>query len=417
MNMSIYVSESLNKQLINTVQDAVRNAVTMCASHYKFDAEEAVRLLNLIEMKVQRTKKAEKKAPKEEKEKALKPAFPLPFNGEFNNEYCYGLRQNNGLYTQCQTTRKGEKSFCKSCQKQADKNENGKPDYGTIQDRLACGIMEYKDPSGRSPTAYVKVMKKYKITQERAQEEAGKFNMTINELHFASTEAKKGRPKTEKKPKEVKEGKKGRPKKSKKVIEVEGESEDLFASLIANAADESQDAEEEEIVLKPKKADEEAKAAKKKADEEAKAAKKKADEEAKLAKKQAEEEAKAAKKKAEEEAKAAKKKAEEEAKAAKKKADEEAKAAKKKADEELKALKESKKKSSSEEKKASKKEEEEKPDVVKRIEYEGKKYLKSKNTGVIYNMDQDVVGKWNEATNKIDFDEPESEEDEDEYDE
>ena len=419
MNMRVYISESLNKQLINTVQDAVRNAVTMCASHYKFDAEEAVRLLNLIEMKVERTKKAEKKAPKEEKEKVLKPAFPLPFNGEFNNEYCYGLRQNNGLYTQCQTTRKGEKSFCKSCQKQADKNENGKPDYGTIQDRLACGIMEYKDPSGRSPTAYVKVMKKYKITQERAQEEAGKFNMTINELHFASTEAKKGRPKTEKKPKEVKEGKKGRPKKSKKVIEVEGESEDLFASLIANAADESQDAEEEEIVLKPKKSDEE-KAAKKKAEEEAKAAKKKAEEEAKIAKKQAEEEAKAIKKKAEEELKAlkeSKKKAEEEAKAAKKKADEEAKAAKKKADEELKALKESKKKSSSEEKKASKKEEEEKPDVVKRIEYEGKKYLKSKNTGVIYNMDQDVVGKWNEATNKIDFDEPESEEDEDEYDE
>jgi len=417
MNMSVYISESLNKQLITTVQDAVRNAVTMCAAHYKFDAEEAVRLLNLIEMKVQRTKKAEKKTPKEEKEKVLKPAFPLPFNGEFNNEYCYGLRQNNGLYTQCQTTRKGEKSFCKSCQKQADKNENGKPDYGTIQDRLACGIMEYKDPSGRSPTAYVKVMKKYKITQERAQEEAGKFNMTINELHFASTEAKKGRPKAEKKPKEVKEGKKGRPKKSKKVIEVEGESEDLFASLIANAADESQDAEEEEIVLKPKKSDEEAKAIKKKAEEEAKAAKKKAEEEAKIAKKQAEEEAKAIKKKAEEEAKAAKKKAEEEAKAAKKKADEEAKAAKKKADEELKALKESKKKSSSEEKKASKKEEEEKPDVVKRIEYEGKKYLKSKNTGVIYNMDQDVVGKWNEATNKIDFDEPESEEDEDEYDE
>ena len=58
-------------------------------------------------------------------------------------------------------------------------------------------------------------------------------------------------------------------------------------------------------------------------------------------------------------------------------------------------------------------EEEEEADVVKRFEFEGKKYLKSKKTGVIYNMDQDVVGKWNESTQKIDF--VEQEESEDEY--
>ena len=39
--------------------------------------------------------------------------------------------------------------------------------------------------------------------------------------------------------------------------------------------------------------------------------------------------------------------------------------------------------------------------------------MKSKKTGVIYNMDQDVVGKWNESTQKIDF--VEQEESEDEY--
>jgi hypothetical protein len=43
-------------------------------------------------------------------------------------------------------------------------------------------------------------------------------------------------------------------------------------------------------------------------------------------------------------------------------------------------------------------------DVVKRITYEEKPYLRSKKSGTIYNMEQDVVGKWNEETNKIDFD-------------
>ena len=58
----------------------------------------------------------------------------------------------------------------------------------------------------------------------------------------------------------------------------------------------------------------------------------------------------------------------------------------------------------------------EEADVVKKIMFEGKKYLKSKNTGIIYNMEQDVIGKWNEEKNRIDFNVAD-EESEDEYDE
>ena len=61
-------------------------------------------------------------------------------------------------------------------------------------------------------------------------------------------------------------------------------------------------------------------------------------------------------------------------------------------------------------------EEDEEVDDVVRIEYKGVKYLKSENTGVIYNMDEDVVGKWNDKTKSIDFEEQEEEEEE-EYDE
>ena len=59
-------------------------------------------------------------------------------------------------------------------------------------------------------------------------------------------------------------------------------------------------------------------------------------------------------------------------------------------------------------------EKEEEADVVKKFEFEGAKYLKSKKTGIIYNMDQEVVGKWNEKTQKIDFEEHEDSSDDEE---
>ena len=66
--------------------------------------------------------------------------------------------------------------------------------------------------------------------------------------------------------------------------------------------------------------------------------------------------------------------------------------------------------------------EEEEPDVVKKIEFEGKKYLKSKKTGVVYdyteyvkNGEQVVIGKWNDNSNKIDFNKTSDEEEEEEY--
>ena len=58
---------------------------------------------------------------------------------------------------------------------------------------------------------------------------------------------------------------------------------------------------------------------------------------------------------------------------------------------------------------------EEETDVVNKFEFQGKSYYKSKSTGVIYNMEQEVVGKWNPEKNDIDFED--DEEEEEEYDE
>jgi len=430
-NAAIYVSEQSKRELINMSQDLAHRCVAVCAERYNFDAEEAYRYLNLSMIKVERKGKKSDVS----KTVAPKPEFPLPYSGEFNDSYCYALRKNEGLYTQCTSVRRNaDAKFCKGCATTMQKTGTEVPEYGTIQQRMAVDIFEYVDPKGRKPVGYTKIIRKYKINNEAVLEEAARFNITVDPRHFENKYAeriiKRGRPMKEKEPKT--KGAKGRPKKEKKVLMIDGDDDDLFATLVADAnreeeieSDESDD-KIEEITCKKK----EEKAKEREAEKEAKriaAEQAKAEKEAKLAAEKAEKEAKLAAEKAEKEqkktaerlAREAKKAEEEAAKEAKRAA---AELAKKEKEEKLaaeKAAKESKKPS----KKAADAEEEEQPDVVKKIEFEGKKYLKSKNTGVVYdyneyvkNGDQVVVGKWNDATNKIDFSiDYEEEEEEDEY--
>jgi hypothetical protein len=464
-NASVIISEQLNRLMVNAAQELAQRAVSACAEHYKFDAEEAIGLLGLNNVKLER-KSAVKDEEVKEKVVIPKPKFPLPYNGELNDTYCYALRQNNGLYTQCLGVRKGEAKFCKSCAAQMLKRGEDVPEYGTIQQRQAVGLLEYVDPKGRKPIAYTKLMKKYKISQQDVVEEAGKLNITINEIHFTATEEenKRGRrPKNQDKEEKVK-GVKGRPKKEKSVIQIEGDDDDdLFAALVeeANAEEhtkrkevvvskkESTDdsdsdpegpinempmllaqtlntyskdekkedlSEEEQLVNEFEKIELEAqKAAKREQERLERETKKKAEEAEKAekaAKKEQERIEREAKKKAEEAEKAekaAKKEQERVEREAKKKAEEAEKAAKKEQE------KEAKKKKPSEDKKE---EEEAETDVVKKVVYDGKKYLQSKKTGIIYDYnkyvndgDQVKVGMWNATTEKIDYyDDEESEE-------
>jgi hypothetical protein len=314
--------------------------------------------------------------------------------------------------------------FCKQCQINADKN-GGVPEYGTIAMRQAVGFYDYVDPKGRKPVSFTKIMKKYKIDQAGAIEEAAKFGIVIADEHFVVPEddKKKGRPKAEKAPKE--KGAKGRPKKAKKMLQIEGDDDDLFASLVAdaNANTESTAAPKKRGKSDEEKAAEEAKKKAEKEEKEAKRLAEKAEKEAKLAAEKAAKELKAAEEKA---AREFKKQKEEQEKAEKKAA---AELAKKEKEEKLaaeKAAKEAEKANKS--KKPAEKpvekpaEPEEEPDVVKKIEFEGKKYLKSKKTGIVYdyneyvkNGEQVIVGKWNDDKNKIDFNKASDEESEEEY--
>jgi chemotaxis protein histidine kinase CheA len=452
--MSIYISEELNRQMVNAAKDLAQRAVLKCGEHYNFDGSEAIRLLGLSNVKVERQKPVTEKKVKEVVSKA---AFPLPYNGELNEAYCFALRQNNGLYTQCQTARKEGKEFCKGCQVLAEKN-GGIPEYGTIQQRNAVGVFEYTDPKGRKPVSYTKVMKKYKVSEEQVQAEAGKLGMKINEGHFVVPEAdsKRGRPKVVVEKVAEPKGPKGRPKKTKKVLEIAGdEHEDLFAAMVANAQEEvadeesekeAQQAKEKEELVK-EKAEKEAQRLKEKEELAKQKAAEKAEKEAKLVAEKAE---KAAKLAAEKEEKESKKKAAEEEKALKKAAFDEAKALKKAALEEKKSKKEGPKESKKkavkpkEEAKQEPKQEEPKQDEAKQEEpkqeepkqeeedtisgkekmVDGKMYIISK-ARLVYdhhewtvNGETVVIGKWNKDEKKIEFTpESDGEESEEEYDE
>jgi hypothetical protein len=325
---------------------------------------------------------------------------------------------------------------------------------------------EFVDPSGKKPVAYTKVMKKLKLSEEQVREEAGKHNMTLDPRHFVEVLSnaikKSGRP-ASKEPKEPKELKaKGRPKKSKRVLELAGEEEDLFASLVMSSlvpsaenkavtsevlsvaeseseGDDNSSLGDVDVVVEAKpKASPEEKETLANLKKEALAFKKAEEKLAALAEQKqkklelAEQKKLLAKQEAEQKklALAEQKKAEAEQKKLEKLALAEQKKLEKQALAEQKKLEKpaTEKKVLAKQKKT-KVDDDDRPspafidppaaeeaDVVKKIMFEGKKYLKSKNTGIIYNMEQDVIGKWNEEKNRIDFN-VEGEESEDEYDE
>ena len=427
------------------IEKMMKNAIVALASKYNFDADEGMRMIweseGLISSSRSRNKKVSNK---KEKREVVKSAFPLPYNGELNGECCFGIRQNSGLYTQCPSIRPEGGAYCGACNKQATKNEHGLPDYGSIQTRSSKYFKdeEFVDPSGKKPVAYTKVMKKLKLTEEQVREEAAKHNITLDPRHFVEVEKKSGRPAKE--PKEPKEQKaKGRPKKSKKVLELAGEEEDLFASLVMAANTKTvediiaEGTNEEETVTSESEADlnevinsslgdvdvvVDAKPSKTKTEKKPKVS---PEEKAALAeqKKQALAEQKKQEAEQKKQALAEQKKLEAEQKKLALEKEKEAKKflkelekQEKQAIAEIKKENKEKKETKKETKKESKVEAEEEADVVKKIDFEGKKYLKSKKTGIIYNMDQDVIGKWNESKQRIDFNET-GEESEEDYDE
>ena len=416
-NASIAVTELLMKTLENCAKDLASRCISEAASRHGFDASEEIRVLgleNLSLIRKQMAKKSVSKGEKKEKKpkKEKKSVFPMPFVAELTDiAGCQGLAYNRGLFTQCTKKRMENGNYCKGCQTEADKNASGCPDCGTVESRLATGLYEFKDPKGRSPISYVKVLEKLKLSVLTAEEESGKLNIDIPEEHFVVVEKSSSKQKKE-------SVARGRPKKTG-AVEADNVT-DLFAKLSAEGEGEDEvieDGEDKPVKASSKqtkaKLSDEEKAAKKAALEEERAIKK-AEREAKLALEKAEREekrkAEAELKKAEREAKLAAEKAEREAKRLAEKAERDSKKAAEKAEKEANKGSKGKKSAAKEETKAAP-EPVVKPAAapapapakvsVSRIQIAGKAYLKS-STNILYDPNtKEEVGLWDPESKTI----------------
>jgi flagellar biosynthesis GTPase FlhF len=223
-NASITVTELLTKTLENAAKELAVRCIRECATKYGFVAEEAIRALGLENLNLIKKKMTKKSGSKSSSSKPIaakkekKSVFPMPFEASIVVETnCQGLSFNRGLFTQCSKEKMENSSFCKGCQTEADKNSSGCPDCGTVACRLATDLYSFKDPKGRSPVSYVKLLEKLKLSVEDALTEAGNKNIELSNDHFTVVE----------------KSSKGRPKKSAKPVESSDNAGDLFAKLTA----------------------------------------------------------------------------------------------------------------------------------------------------------------------------------------
>ena len=440
-NASMEVTELLMKTLENAAKKLAVRCISEIANRHGFDAETEIQALGLENLSVIRKQMAKKSATKEKKPREPKKSvFPMPFFAEnVNADGCQGLAYNRGLFTQCPKNRLETGDYCKGCQTEADKNSSGCPDCGNVSSRLATGLYEFKDPKGRSPISYVKLLTKLNITLEQVSEETGKQGKTIPQEHLVVAEKK------------TSAGNRGRP---KKVNKVESDDmsvvSDLFSKLSVDKEKEvvkedstfqtcleveeeveveEEELELEEIQVKTKKPtlsdDEKAEKAEKKAALEKEKAEKKAalekEKAEKAEKKAALEKEKAEKKAALEKEKAEKKEALEKEKAEKTAALEKEKAEKKLAEkEERKSKRDAEKKDKKEDKK------DEDPATppkntlkVAKIQIAGKLYYKTVNNILYDPQTEDQIGIYDPETKTIKplpEEEEEQEEEEEAYD-
>ena len=216
----------MNSKMEKAMSKMLLEVVSEISVKYGLDISEVKREIGLdVEVRVLK-----------EKEKGKK--IMLPFCGRIDEERCQGIKINYCLYTQCENNI-FQKNLCKTCHKQSEKNSDGKPNYGTIDERLD---KNYKDKNGKQPIKYSKFIEKMNITREMAEKEAEEQGVTIPEEEFEIKKTGRGRPKkststtdTSDEESIAEPKKRGRPPKEKKVIENGNVGDDLIKNLIEEA--------------------------------------------------------------------------------------------------------------------------------------------------------------------------------------
>jgi len=189
------------KSLEKSVKDLICDCISEAALRHGFDEKEEIRLQGLENVSIRESVLPSggllPKGGKKHSQKHAPEGFLMPFIPEsIDMNGCRGLAYNRGLFTQCvkkRMDRLTDGKFCMSCQTQADKNASGNPDCGTIDGRLASGLYEFKDPKGRSPVSYLKVLAAKGVSPENVASEAAKLNIVIPEEHLVKTSTRRGR--------------------------------------------------------------------------------------------------------------------------------------------------------------------------------------------------------------------------------
>ena len=160
-NASVEIKSSVSNSIANCAMDFAIRCIQECATQHGFNASDEIRRLCLENM----TLKTQAKKLKEPKPKVNKKSVvPMPFIAELVDfSLCNALTYNKGLFTQCCNKPVDASVYCKKCTEYSDA-VTGIPICGTIQQRLATGLYEFKDSKGRSPVSYIKFLEKKKFT-------------------------------------------------------------------------------------------------------------------------------------------------------------------------------------------------------------------------------------------------------------
>ena len=230
MSNCVEMNVVFEKHFIAMMKEYGGELLDAAGAKYGFDAEEAKTTLisdNVRFVSSSRKKdgvKTEVVAKKKNVPIPSKPRTIVPFCGTRSADCCQGIRMNHQLFTQCTNTCVGG-DFCSTCQKQVDKSSNGKPTYGTVEDRMSVPAMEYV-AGGKKVVLYSRVMDKLNITREQAIAAATEQGITISDEQFLVETVKKGRPSKDTSVSDTEsensnssdKNKVGRPKKTAKVV-------------------------------------------------------------------------------------------------------------------------------------------------------------------------------------------------------
>lgn len=207
------------KQLENAAKDVSRQHIKLLADWYSFDAEEAIKRLEIEAPLTLEEKKMARKAKAEGDDSSTdskKKTVPLPWMGVVNSECCQAIAYNYGLFTQCQKKKAGT-FYCAACTKAAAETVMGAPPCGTVADRL--NNADYKDSKNRVPIEYGKVLYKLKLTLDDAVDAATAKGLVIPAHHMNVYEPPAGK------------GKKG-----EKMVDAEGNEFDaMVAGSVASS--------------------------------------------------------------------------------------------------------------------------------------------------------------------------------------